>query len=249
MFRNTKLACALAASAVIGSFLAVVPAQAQVVDGTGGKVSRCDMHRALGRNLPPECGGTGRPGGETTRGRVVIGAPDQGGKPAAAPPAGTPSAGTPPAAAPSGGAPSAGAPPAGTPPAAAPPAGAPTTTTTAPTPPAAPRGIGLAVPFALDSDQLTPEAKRIVDQLAEVFKMNPGDRFVIEGHTDATGGEAHNKSLSERRAQAVINYLVTQHGLPRERFEGRGLGSAKLILPNDPTNGRNRRVQVLNIGS
>jgi len=246
MFRNRTLACALAAAAVIGSSAAVAPAQAQVVDGTGGKVSRCDMHRALGRNLPPECGGTGRPGGETTRGRVVIGAPDQGGKPAATPPA--PAAGTPPAAAPSGGAPAAAAPPAATPPA-APPAGAPTTTTTAPPPLSAPRGIGLAVPFALDSDQLTPEAKRVVDQLAEVFKMNPGDKFVIEGHTDSTGGEAHNKTLSERRAQAVINYLVTQHGLPRERFEGRGLGSAKLLLPNDPTNGRNRRVQVLNIGS
>jgi outer membrane protein OmpA-like peptidoglycan-associated protein len=200
------------------------------------------MHRALGRNLPPECGGTGRPGGETTRGRVVIGTPDQGGKPAATPPAGTPSATTttPPAGTPSGGAPAAGTPPAG---------GAPTTTTTAPPPPSGPRGLGLAVPFALDSDQLTPDARKIVDQLAEVFKLNPSDRFVIEGHTDATGGEAHNKSLSERRAQAVINYLVTQHGLPRDHFEGRGLGSSKLILPNDPTNGRNRRVQVLNIGS
>jgi OmpA-OmpF porin, OOP family len=246
MFRNRKLACALAAAAVIGSSAAVMPAQAQVVDGTSGKVSRCDMHRALGRNLPPECGGTGRPGGETTRGRVVIGAPDPGGKPAATPPA--PAAGTPPAAAPSAKAPAT-ATPAGTPAAATPPAGGSTTTTAAPSTPAAPRGIGLAVPFALDSDQLTPEALRVVDQLAEVFKMNPGDKFVIEGHTDSTGGEAHNKVLSERRAQAVINYLVTKHGLPRDRFEWRGLGSAKLLLPNDPTNGRNRRVQVLNIGS
>src|SRR5262245_35880421 len=166
MFGNTKLACALVASAMIGSFATVAPAQAQVVDGTGGKVSRCDMHRALGRNLPPECGGTGRPGGETTRGRVVIGAPDQGGKPAATPPAGTPSATTttPPAGTPSGGAPAAGTPPAG---------GAPTTTTTAPPPPSGPRGLGLAVPFALDSDQLTPEARKVVDQLAEVFKLNP----------------------------------------------------------------------------
>jgi outer membrane protein OmpA-like peptidoglycan-associated protein len=203
-----------------------MPAQAQVVDGTGGKVSRCDMHRALGRVLPPECGGTGRPGGDTTRGRVVIGTPDQGGKPAAAAPA-TP-----------GAAPTTAAPAAGTPPAA----------TAAPTS-AAPKGLGILVPFALDSDVLTAEARRVVDELAEVFKLNAGDRFVIEGHTDASGGEAYNKGLSERRAQAVINYLVSQHNLPRERFDARGMGSAKLILPNDPTNGRNRRVQVLNVGS
>jgi len=225
MFEQTKLACAIA-SAVIGLVVCGLPAQAQVVDGTGGKVSRCDMHRALGRVLPPECGGTGRPGGDTTRGRVVIGTPDSGGKPAAAPAAGAPAAA---------------APAAGTPPATA-------GGTTAPQP-SAPRGLGLAVQFAIDSDQLTTEAKRTVDQLAEVFKLNPSDRFVIEGHTDTTGGEAYNKSLSDRRAQAVIDYLVSQHGLSRDRFEGRGMGSGKLLLPNDPTNGRNRRVQVLNIGS
>lgn len=235
MFEKAKLACAIVASAVIGSFVVSTPVQAQVVDGTGGKVSRCDMHRALGRNLPPECGGTGRPGGETTRGRVVIGTPDAGGtKPAAGAPTAPATTAT--------GAPT------------APTTGAPTATTgTAPQPqqqqPAGPKGIGLSVPFALNSDQLTPEAKRVVDQLAEVFKLNPTDRFVIEGHTDSTGGEGYNKPLSERRAQAVIDYLVTRHGLPRDHFEGRGLGSARLLLPNDPTNGRNRRVQVLNIGS
>ncbi|WP_178130643.1 OmpA family protein [Reyranella sp. CPCC 100927] len=229
MFQRTKLASALAASAAIGLAFCSLPVQAQVVDGTAGKVSRCDMHRALGRNLPPECGGTGRPGGDTTRGRVVIGTPDSGTKPAA---------------------PAAGA-PAGTraPAAAAPAAGAPAADSTTAPQPSAPKGLGLAVQFAIDSDQLTPDAKRVVDQLAEVFKLNPTDRFVIEGHTDTTGGEAYNKSLSDRRAQAVIDYLVSQHGLSRDRFEGRGLGSAKLLLPNDPTNGRNRRVQVLNIGS
>ncbi|HEX2891248.1 OmpA family protein [Vineibacter terrae] len=234
MLQQAKLAGALVVSAVIGSIAFTPSVQAQVVDGTGGKVSRCDMFRALGRNLPPECGGTGRPGGDTTRGRVVIGTPDAGGKPATAPAAaGTaPSAATPPA----GSSAAAGTPP-------------PAATAPAATQPQAPKGIGLAVPFAIDSDQLTPEARRVVDQLAEVFKLNPSDRFLIEGHTDTTGGEAYNRNLSERRAQAVINYLVSQHGLSRDRFEGRGLGSSKLLLPNDPTNGRNRRVQVLNIGS
>ncbi|HJQ55356.1 MAG TPA: hypothetical protein VJ890_00530, partial [Vineibacter sp.] len=85
MLTRTWLTGYLAASALI-AMCTTLPAQAQVVDGTSGKVSRCDMHRALGRVLPPECGGTGRPGGDTTRGRVVIGAPDPGGKPAAGTP-------------------------------------------------------------------------------------------------------------------------------------------------------------------
>lgn len=236
MLQHMKLAGVIAVSAGIASFVAVLPASAQVVDGTGGKVSRCDMHRSLGRVLPPECGGTGKPGGDTTRGRVVIGTPDQGTKPAAGAPA-----------APAGGTTAA------TPPAATAPAGTAPAATAAPTVPApsptAPKGLGILVPFALDSDVLTADAKRTVDQLAEVFKLNPGDKFVIEGHTDTSGGEVYNKGLSERRAQSVINYLVSEHKLPRERFEGRGLGSAKLLLPNDPTNGRNRRVQILNVGS
>ena len=71
---------------------------------------------------------------------------------------------------------------------------------------------------------------------------------MIEGHTDAAGGVDYNRSLSERRARAVIDYLVTAHGLPRERL-ARGVGSAHLLLPTDPLNGRNRRVQVLPTGS
>ncbi|MGE0426178.1 MAG: OmpA family protein [Reyranellaceae bacterium] len=238
MLRRIKLAGAVAATVMMGGATFALQAQAQVVDGTAGRVGRCDMFKALGRALPPECGGTGPSTGGATRGRVVIGAPSGGApKPAAAPAAA-------PTRAPAAAAPAT-APTTTAAPAAAPASAAAPTTTAAP----APRGLGLQVPFALDSDQLTPAAKQIVDQLAEVFKYNPNDRYVIEGHTDAAGGVDYNRSLSERRARAVIDYLVTAHGLPRERFVARGAGSAQLLLPTDPLNGRNRRVQVLPTGS
>lgn len=235
MLRQIRYAGVVAATVMVGGAAVTLQAQAQVVDGTTGRVGRCDMFKALGRALPPECGGTATTGG-ATRGRVVIGAPDSGAaKPAAAP-----------AAAPTASAPAT-ARPATTSAVTAAPAAAPAPAAAAAAP--APRGLGLQVPFALDSDQLTAEAKQVVDQLAEVFKYNPNDRYVIEGHTDAAGGLEHNRSLSERRAQAVIDYLATAHNLPRDRFVARGAGSAQLLLPTDPFNGRNRRVQVLPTGS
>jgi outer membrane protein OmpA-like peptidoglycan-associated protein len=234
MLRRIHLA--VAATVILGGASIALQANAQVVDGTTGRVGRCDMFKALGRALPPECGGTGPSTGGATRGRVVIGAPDSGAAKPGTAPAAAPAAA--PATAPAG-APATTAAPAA--PSAAPAA------TAAPAP--APRGLGLQVPFALDSDQLTAEAKKIVDQLAEVFKYNPNDRYVIEGHTDAAGGVEYNRSLSERRAQSVIEYLATAHGLPRDRFVARGAGSAQLLLPTDPLNGRNRRVQVLPTGS
>src|SRR5688572_18624365 len=86
MLRRIQLASVFAATVVIGGVSITLQAQAQVVDGTTGRVGRCDMFKALGRALPPECGGTGPATGGATRGRVVIGAPDGGAaKPAAAP--------------------------------------------------------------------------------------------------------------------------------------------------------------------
>ncbi len=220
------------AAFVLGSISVTAPSWAQVVDGTSGRVSRCDMFRSLGKALPPECGGTGPATSGATRGRVVIGAPAT--APAAAVPVAAPRpAATSPAA----------------PSATVAPAAVPSPTTAATTMAPAPKGLGLPIPFALDSDELTADAMKVVDDLADVFKANAGDRFIIEGHTDALGDPAYNRALSDRRARAVVAYLVARHGLPGDRFVARGQGSTQLLLPADPINGRNRRVQVLNVGS
>jgi outer membrane protein OmpA-like peptidoglycan-associated protein len=200
-------------------------AAAQVVDMTTGRMQRCELHRSLGSKLPPECGGTGPAGPDPGRGRVSIGGGQQQqtrpGTGTAAPTATTPAPGrqTPPQ--------------------------------TVDRPPPTrdkPFGVALPVPFEFNSDRLTAAGMRVVDQLAEVLKLNGQDKFIIQGHTDAVGSDDYNKALSERRAQAVADYLVQRHGIARDRLETQGLGKSSLLLPADPNNGRNRRVQVLNVG-
>lgn len=194
------------------------------------RMDRCQMHIAIGRNIPAECGGTAGPGGTTTRGRVVIGTPDAG---TAKPPAG----GQPGSAAPAGTAPTGVAPP-------------PTTTVDrAPPTRSTPYLLSLPILFEFDSDRLTPSATKLLDDLADVLKRNPSDRFIIEGHTDGVGADDYNKELSERRARAVVEYLGTRHSIDRARLESVGLGRSKLVVPGQPADPRNRRVQILNIGT
>jgi outer membrane protein OmpA-like peptidoglycan-associated protein len=102
------------------------------------------------------------------------------------------------------------------------------------------------VNFAFNKDKLTPEAKEALDKLA-ADKANM-KRFVVavEGFTDKTGSADYNSALSQRRANAVVNYLVTQHNIPLYRIYTVGLGAQK---PADDGKGRearskNRRVEV-----
>lgn len=232
------VAAVLVAGGLMG-FSSASPVAGQVLDGTQGRISRCDLYRSLGRALPPECGGSGQGLAGVTRGRVTIApppsaapAPKPNAAPATAAPASVSAAGasttqprvTTPATEPSF---------------ASPPPGS------ARTGPRSARGVGLPIPFELDSDVLRPQAMEIIDQLVEVFKANGTDRYLIEGHTDITGDAGHNRALSERRAKAVVRYLVERHGLPESRFQVRGQGSANLLLPEDPKHARNRRVAVL----
>lgn len=113
--------------------------------------------------------------------------------------------------------------------------------------------ISLSVLFAVNSADLTPQARRLLDELGRALTsadLSPY-RFRIEGHTDTTGNADYNMMLSERRAQAVRDYLVQQFGISRTRLETIGLGQTALAIPtgdnvNEP---RNRRVHIVNIGS
>jgi OOP family OmpA-OmpF porin len=66
---------------------------------------------------------------------------------------------------------------------------------------------------------------------------------VVEGHTDSTGADAYNQALSERRANAVLKYLVDA-GVPAARLSARGFGESEPVADNDTAEGRaqNRRV-------
>jgi outer membrane protein OmpA-like peptidoglycan-associated protein len=113
--------------------------------------------------------------------------------------------------------------------------------------------VSLTVQFATGSADLTPQAIQTLNDLGKAMSdqsLAPY-RFRVEGHTDTVGTREMNKSLSERRADAVANYLATNFRIDRSRLQPIGMGEDNLLVPTpDQTNEpRNRRVQVVNLGS
>ena len=84
-----------------------------------------------------------------------------------------------------------------------------------------------------------------LDRWVEYFQNNPLVTADIYGHADSTGPEAYNQKLSERRAEAVVNYMV-ERGVKRERLTIKGFGEGQPAAPNDTLEGRqkNRRVEL-----
>ncbi len=122
----------------------------------------------------------------------------------------------------------------------------------APVPANAP-SVNIEVQFATDSAELTPAARASLDQLGRALTSSDlaGYRFRIEGHTDTVGSPDHNRSLSARRADAVVDYLASTYKVDRARLQPVGLGSDNLAVPTGPqvAEPRNRRVQVINLGA
>jgi OOP family OmpA-OmpF porin len=103
-----------------------------------------------------------------------------------------------------------------------------------------------SVPFAFDKYALTASAKEDLDKLAS--GLTADKRFVIsvEGYTDSTGDRAYNDSLSRKRADAVVTYLVAKHDVPIYRIHMIGLGQEKPVDEGKDRAARakNRRVEV-----
>ena len=99
--------------------------------------------------------------------------------------------------------------------------------------------------FDLDSDVIRDESKPTLDKIVAVLKAKPEWKLKIEGHTDSSGGDAHNQQLSQKRADAVKNYLVTA-GIDAARLTTAGLGATMPVAGNDTESGRasNRRVEL-----
>ena len=70
---------------------------------------------------------------------------------------------------------------------------------------------------------------------------------MVAGHTDATGGEAYNQDLSERRADTIKKYLTDKYGIAGANLVTVGYGKTKPKDPNAPLDPVNRRVQVVNM--
>jgi len=102
------------------------------------------------------------------------------------------------------------------------------------------------IEFKFDSSKLTGRAFPILDRVTEILEKYSSYNVLIEGHTDDIGEEKYNLKLSERRAKAVMEYLV-DNGIDKDRLSFRGMGETTPFLPNTSSENRrrNRRVEFL----
>lgn len=103
------------------------------------------------------------------------------------------------------------------------------------------------VHFETGRSALEPGSAAILDGVAQTLQERPDVKHVvIEGHTDAKGGQAVNEKLSKDRAEAVRQYLIGQ-GIEPDRLESQGFGPSRPIADNDTPEGReaNRRVEFV----
>jgi OOP family OmpA-OmpF porin len=93
---------------------------------------------------------------------------------------------------------------------------------------------------------IDPDSAGLLDRLIETALRCPGANIEIAGHTDADGEDGFNQMLSEKRAQAVTDYLV-KAGLPADRFTAIGYGSTQPVASNDTDEGKaqNRRIDFV----
>jgi len=99
--------------------------------------------------------------------------------------------------------------------------------------------------------ELRAGAARVLDKVAQALAQTPDQPIGVEGHTDDRpikySGWADNTALSVARANAVVEYLITTHGIDRSRLTALGYGEERPIAPNDTAAGRqkNRRVEIV----
>jgi OOP family OmpA-OmpF porin len=121
--------------------------------------------------------------------------------------------------------------------------------------PGTPRGIAVgergcwalsnALLFDLNSAVVKTEIYPVLDYTKEAFAAYPDMKVQIDGHTDSSGTEAYNQQLSQKRAKAVMEYLINSVGIDPVRLTAVGYGESRPAYPNDTEEARakNRRVE------
>ncbi len=99
-----------------------------------------------------------------------------------------------------------------------------------------------AAKFAQGKSELTDDAKIALHDLARVLNRNPQLRLSIEGHTSSEGDDATNMRLSQNRARAAMEYLVTKEGVDSARLSATGFGSTRPVSDNFE---ENRRIEFI----
>lgn len=100
--------------------------------------------------------------------------------------------------------------------------------------------------FVSNSANLLPSAQTKLNEIAEALVSGSQRQVLVEGHTDSQGKDSSNLDLSQRRADAVRNYIVSR-GLPAEQIRSSGLGETRPVASNGSAEGRanNRRVELV----
>jgi outer membrane protein OmpA-like peptidoglycan-associated protein len=109
--------------------------------------------------------------------------------------------------------------------------------------------IDLEITFDYDSANINARALPTLVNLGRALS-NPdlkGTVFLVGGHTDASGGDAYNQNLSERRAESVKRFLIEKFRLDAENLVAVGFGKEQLKIKSQPFADANRRVQVVNM--
>lgn len=108
------------------------------------------------------------------------------------------------------------------------------------------RAIIYGILFDFDQATLRPESRPALDRLLGALQGTPTLRLTIEGHTDSDGADDYNLALSDRRARAVVAWLV-ERGIAADRLEAAGRGETRPVAGNDTADGRalNRRVEAV----
>lgn len=105
--------------------------------------------------------------------------------------------------------------------------------------------------FDTEKYNINQNSREALNSLANILNEYPDTNILIEGHTDSTGGDAYNLTLSKNRAQAVTNYLVTEGGISQGRIETKWFGESQPKYDNSTVEGRskNRRVEFAIVAS
>lgn len=108
----------------------------------------------------------------------------------------------------------------------------------------------LRVNFDFDRAIIRPGDKAVLDEMVAFVRKYPDAKIELDGYTDNSGTEAYNQRLSEKRAEAVKNYLIKEAGVGRSQISAVGRGESDPVADNKTAEGRfeNRRVEILILG-
>lgn len=103
----------------------------------------------------------------------------------------------------------------------------------------------LTINFETDSALINSKYYRQLNKVAVLMRRNPEAKLLIEGHTDSTGSDAYNLSLSKRRASSIRAYLVHGGLVKQSRVRSEGYGESRPVADNDTEAGRERNRRIL----